>query len=58
MTRAATVTQSDLARALRAAADAGLPVAEIVMTPRQVRLVLAKPPESPKGPMPKEWPSE
>jgi len=47
---------SDITRTLKALADAGLTVREVVMKGGEARLILADAPESKQGPKPKEWP--
>ena len=60
MTRAARVTQAEITRAMKAARDDGLIIAEIIIEPSRARLVtipapLAKAKEVIHN-VPKEWP--
>jgi hypothetical protein len=56
MTARASNTAADMARALKALADAGLTVREVIMKGGEARLVLADRKDMPQGPRPKEWP--
>lgn len=61
MTTRASIRQVDIARAIRAALDAGLSVAEVLVEHGQARVLIAKKPvaESPAtdaGLAPKAWP--
>ena len=59
MTRPVSVTQADLARTLKALADAGLMVAEVVIEDEKVRVLIGSPLATlvklpnPEGP--KQW---
>ena len=61
MTTRATVTQASIARAIRAALDNGLTVAEVLIEPDCARVLIGKKPvaEIPtpsEGPQPRQWP--
>lgn len=54
----ASVKQSDIDRAIRAAKAAGLTIAEIIIEPKSARLKLvAQTAPMLEGPKPKEWPA-
>lgn len=59
MAKRATVTEADMRRAIKAAAECGLQVQECVMKPSEIRLVFSNVEENPKlddNPKLKEWP--
>lgn len=56
MTARASNTASELARTLKALAQAGMTVREVVIKGGEARLILADAKESKQGPKPKEWP--
>ena len=54
------VTRTDIDRALKAAADAGYKVSELLIEPRKVRVILgtvAAGPEKVNAGAPKDWPT-
>lgn len=55
MTAKASVTKAEVARMLRAVADAGMSVKEIIVAEGQARFVLAEPPKVPQSGRPLEW---
>lgn len=58
MTKPTSVTMSEIARSLRAVADAGLSVREVVLEEKRVRIVtvpVADSDEKEQGPKPKQW---
>ncbi len=60
MGRQLSVTRTDIDRALRAATDAGLPIRELLIEPRKVRVIIgdvAEAVEKVKAVGPRDWPT-
>lgn len=60
MGRPLSVTRADIDRALKAASDAGLPIAELLIEPRKVRVIfgtVAAAQQKVNAGGPKEWPT-